>query len=403
MSLPAPTLAPRTDSRRHAKNLPARVAVVLVLVVSGCALFRAEKPAAEVGAPAAQAPVEPPRPDKYLPREGPVPSLAETYRGVFLVGAAITPGQVLVGSTQEFVARQFDVVVAENEMKPLMLTRREGKYDFNMADQLVDWAVKNNIKVRGHTLVWHQQAAPWMFTKDGKEVSREVLVARMRTYIHEVVGHFKGRVWAWDVVNEAFAPGEPGIETAGGWRKSDWYRIIGPEFIELAFKFAHEADPDALLFYNDYATEQPAKRTLILELVRDLQKKGVPIHGVGHQTHVYLSRPAVEDLEDTIQEVAKLGLRNHVTEMDVSLRAGWGQPVENDEEDVLFQRQARRYADFFRMFVRNKDKIDAVLVWGVNDENSWLKPPDAPLLFMEWQPKPAFWAVADEGFRAKKR
>ncbi len=378
--------------------LPARLALPLVLIVSGCAGPSAQKPTAAAPAPAA-----PPRPDRYLPREGPIPSLGETYRGVFLVGAAITPGQVLMGSTHEFIARQFDVVVAENEMKPLMLSRREGQYDHNMADQLVDWAVKNKLKVRGHTLIWHQQTTPWMFTKNGKEVSREVLIARMRAYIHEVVGHFKGRVWAWDVVNEAFAPGEPNVETVGGWRKSDFYRIIGPEFIELAFRFAHEADPNALLFYNDYATENPAKRALILELVRDLEKKGVPIHGIGHQTHVYLSHPPVEDLEDTIQEVAKLGLRNHITEMDVSLRTGPGESVPNDDEDVLFQRQAKRYAEFFRMFVRNRGSIDAVLVWGVTDEVSWLKPPDAPLLFAELQPKPAFWAVIDEGERAKRK
>ncbi|HYD43361.1 MAG TPA: endo-1,4-beta-xylanase [Anaeromyxobacter sp.] len=379
----------------------------LISIVSGCAHPPAREAAAPAPTPAAPAPApapaEPPRPDRYVPREGPVPSIAQTYDGVFLVGAAVTPGQVLMGSTHEFIARHFNVIVAENEMKPVMLSRREGQYDFNMADQLVDWAVKNEIKVRGHTLVWHQQAAPWMFTKDGKDVSRDVLIARMRAYIHAVVGHFKGRVWAWDVVNEAFAPGEPNVETVGGWRKSDFYRIIGPEFIELAFRFAHEADPDALLFYNDYATEQPAKRALILELVRDLQKKGVPIHGVGHQTHVYLSSPPVEDLEQTIQEVAKLGLRNHVTEMDVSLRTGWGRPVEDAEDDLLFQLQAERYAKFFQMFVRNKDKIDAVLVWGLSDEHSWLRPPDAPLLFSEMQPKPAFWAVIDEGLRAKKK
>jgi len=163
----------------------------LISIVSGCAHPPAQQAAAEAPAPAASAPApaEPPRPDRYLPREGPVPSLAQTYDGVFLVGAAITPGQVLMGSTHELIARQFNVVVAENEMKPLLLSRREGKYDFNMADQLVDWAVKNKMKVRGHTLVWHQQAAPWMFTQDGKEVSRDVLIARMRAYIHEVVGH----------------------------------------------------------------------------------------------------------------------------------------------------------------------------------------------------------------------
>jgi endo-1,4-beta-xylanase len=393
----------------------ARLALgTLFLSVSGCASAPASRPAA---APAAQpapapavaaapaappAPAERPRPAVYGPREGPVPSLRDTYKGAFLVGAAVSPGHILMGNTHEFIARQYDVIVAENEMKPLMLTKREGVYDYNMADQLVDWAVKNGIKVRGHCLVWHQQAAPWMFTKNGQPVSRELLVQRMRTYIHEVVGHFKGRVWAWDVVNEAFAPGERGIETENGWRKSDWYRIIGPEFVELAFKFAHEADPDALLFYNDYETQNPAKRELILALVKDLRAKGVRIDGVGHQAHVYLSQPDPSELETTIQEVAKLGLTNHVTEMDVSLRGGWGQPVVDGDLDELLQLQARRYAEFFRMFRRNHDKIGAVVTWGITDEGSWLRPPDAPLLFSEMQPKPAFWAVIDEGERPLK-
>jgi endo-1,4-beta-xylanase len=348
-------------------------------------------------APAAE---QPPAPTVKVDRSGPLPSLAETYRGDFLVGAAVNPGQVLMGGTHQLIARQFRVIVLQNEMKPVILARHEGSYEFAMADEVVDWANKSGIKVRGHCLVWHQQAAPWIFTRDGKPVSRELLVERMRKYIHDVVGHFKGRVWAWDVVNEAFAPGEPNVDSERGWRRSEWYKIIGPEFIELAFRFAHEADPDALLFYNDYETQSPARRDLILALVRDLQKKGVPIHGIGHQAHLYLSRPDPSELETTIQAVAKLGLRNQITEMDVSLREQNGAALDG-EEDELLARQARRYADFFRMFRRNRERIDAVLVWGISDEDSWHKS-EEPLLFSELQPKPAFWAVIDEAARPVK-
>ncbi len=355
-----------------------------LLAASACAAGSADASSA-VAAPAP------------APSGGPVPSLAEAYKGTFLVGAAINPGQVLMGNTHEFIARQFDVVVADNDMKPLLLNRREGRYEFGMADEIVDWAGKKGIKVRGHCLVWHQQAAPWIFTQDGKPVSREVLIARMRTYIHDVVGHYKGKVWAWDVVNEAFAPGEPGIDTENGWRRSDWYEIIGPDYIALAFQFAHEADPDALLFYNDYETQRPAKRQLILQLIRSLQKKGIPIHGIGHQAHSYLSDPDVADLEGTIQEVAKLGLRNHITELDISLRDRWNSPVLEATPAALKQ-QASRYAEFFRMFKRNKDKLDAVLVWGINDETSWRREA-SPLLFSDYEPKPAFWAVIDEARR----
>jgi endo-1,4-beta-xylanase len=343
-----------------------------------------------LAAPASAAPA------KRAWKEGdPIPSLKDAYRGQFLVGAAVGPGTVLMGDSHLFVERQFNVVTAENEMKPLALAKKEGQYDFLVADEFVNWANKAGVKVRGHCLVWHQQAAPWMFTRDGKPVSRELLIARMRTYIHDVVGHFKGRVWAWDVVNEAFVAGEPNIDSANGWRNSEWYRIIGPDFIPLAFQFAHEADPGALLFYNDYETQNPEKRRLILELVKSLQKKGITIHGVGHQAHSYLGSPPVAELEASIVEVAKLGLRNHVTELDVSMRERWGAPVPV-VNDAVEAAHARRYAEFFRMFRRNKDKIDAVVLWGVNDEQSWLRPPDEPLLFTEYQPKPQFWAVHDE-------
>jgi endo-1,4-beta-xylanase len=329
----------------------------------------------------------------------PVPSLRKAYHGKFLVGAAVAGGMAQRADARAFLERQFDVVVPESELKPLTLGPREGQYDFAAADAIVEWARQRGIKVRGNCLVWHQEEPPWMFTQDGKPVSRDLLVQRLRAYIHDVVGHFKGRIWAWDVVNEAFVAGEPGTESTDGWRRSRWYDVLGPDYVALAFQFAHEADPGALLFYNDYETQNPARRAMILELVRSLRRRGVAVDGVGHQAHYTVGQPAAPaELEATIQEVARLGLRNQITEMDLSLRERLGAPVPAVTPALLAQ-QAQRWAEFFRMFRRNADRIDAVVLWGVNDEASWLGAPDEPLLFKGFQPQPAFWAVLEEARR----
>ncbi len=336
-------------------------------------------------------------PQEWKPGD-PIPSLARAYQEEFLVGAAVTPGMVMVGDTHLFLERQFAVVTPEDAMKPLNLARREGRYEFGMADALVDWARKNGIKVRGHCLVWHQQQAPWMFTRDGQPVSREVLIDRMRTYIHDVVGHYKGRIWAWDVAQEVFAVDEPGVDTDNGWRRSEWYRIIGPEYVELAFRFAHEADPDAILVYNDYETQNPRKRELILALVRSLREKGLPVV-VGHPAHLQQEHPALAELEESIRALAAIGVKSQVTELDVSLRPRSGAPMP-ERTPELRAAHAERYRQLFRMFKRNRGALQAVLLWGVNDGSSWLRVtggvPDEPLLFDEWMPKPEFWAVLDE-------
>jgi endo-1,4-beta-xylanase len=339
----------------------------------------------------------------------PPPSLAEAYKPYFPVGAAVTPGQLMVGAGGDFVARQYNVIVAENAMKPMSLARAgEGEYDFAQADALVDWARARGIKVRGHTLVWHQQTPHWMFEgENGAEVTRETLIERMRRYIHDVVGHFKGRVWAWDVVNEAFVTGEaPGDDA--GYRMSDWRRIIGPEYIALAFRFAHEADPDALLIYNDYGTEDSRKREMIVKLVRELQAEGVKIDGVGHQSHYTVRDPQnFAGLEQTIVEVAQLGLTNQITELDISLNADLMRDSIDEITPQLLKRQAARYREIFTMFVKHRDAISAVLMWGLNDEVSWLRSwprrrLDGPLLFdEELKPKPAFKAVIEAARSAK--
>jgi endo-1,4-beta-xylanase len=335
-------------------------------------------------------------------RPRPVPSLAQAFQPFFPVGMATTPGQVLMGDTA-FLKRHFNILVAENAMKPASLAQAgEGRYEFARADDIVNFAAASGMQMRGHTLVWHQQTPHWFFSDGaGGEVGRERLVERLRKYITDVVGHFKGRVQAWDVVNEAFATGGEADADADGWRRSPWLRIIGREYLELAFRFAHEADPQARLFYNDYETQQPAKRRMVAALVRDFKARGVPIHGIGHQAHCSIAHPRAADLEAAIVEVAGLGLTNHITELDVSLNRDIRESEVSEVTPRLLAAQARKYTELFEMFMRHRDKIGAVLMWGLHDDASWLRywpmpRVDAPLLFDgELKPKPAFWALVE--------
>lgn len=365
----------------------------LALLLAGCA---------GMSGPPAGAAIPPPTEPAAV--EQPLPSLAKTYAPFFPIGIAATPGQVMFGGNA-FIASQFNILVAENAMKPMALNKAgPGRYDFAAADALVDFGVKHGMKVRGHTLLWHQQVADWMFRGSGPngDATREELSERLHTYIHDVVTHFKGRVFAWDVVNEAFVPDEPTVPQVDGWRNSPWYRILGPDYIALAFRFAHEADPDALLFYNDYNTEKPAKRALILALIRDLQRQGIPIHGIGHQSHYTSTYPRdFGGLETSIVEISRLGLTNQITELDISLSPNPMSGSEAELTPALEREQAGRYHDFFQMCLRQRNKVSAVLMWGLNDDVSWLRTwPhsrfDAPLLFTgEMQPKAAFWAVVE--------
>jgi endo-1,4-beta-xylanase len=331
------------------------------------------------------------------------PSLAQALAGHFLFGAAITPGQVTV-SAADFIKHHFNVVVAENAMKPEELMPkggREGQYDFTTADTMVNFALANGIKVRGHTLVWHQQTPAWLYSDAGKTVSRDTLIARLEKYITDVVTHFKGRVFAWDVVNEAFVFDEPGAgpSDSQGMRMSLLRQIVGPEYIEIAFRAAAKADPDALLFYNDYETQQPRKIAAISRLVSDLKARGVKIDGIGHQAHCSMRHPRVSALESAIDEFAKLEVTQHITEFDIALNDSLADNRVFEATPQLLKAQAKRYAEFFDLFIRKRQHVTAVLTWGISDAQSWLRywPSsrfEAPLLFDDdFLPKPAFHAV----------
>ena len=343
-------------------------------------------------------------------------SLQEAFKPYFHIGTALNFRQVMGHdtATMEVVKKHFNSIVAENCMKSGMIQREEGDFNFELADQFVKFGEENDMFIIGHTLIWHSQAPRWFFTdEDGNDVSREVLIERMKNHIYTVVGRYKGRVHGWDVVNEA-------IVDDGSFRKSKFYEIIGEDFIKLAFQFAHEADPDAELYYNDYSMAVPGKRNGVVKMVQKLQEQGVKIDAIGMQGHIGLDYPEVQEFENSIKAYSDLGVKVMVTELDLSVlpMPDWGAGAEiskdyeyqkelnpyteglPDSVNVLFE---KRYLDFFNLFLKHQDVISRVTLWGVNDNNSWKNNwpvrgrTDYPLLFdRNNEPKPVVDKIIQE-------
>jgi endo-1,4-beta-xylanase len=342
-------------------------------------------------------------------------SLREAARPFFLIGVAVNPRLFADENSVEarLIKTHFNVLTPDNAMKWGPLQPRPGEFDFAEADRLVDFARRNKRYVVGHTLVWHSQTPDWVFGGEkGRPPTRELLLTRMRHHIATVVGRYKGRVQAWDVVNEA-------LNEDGTLRDSSWRRIIGDDYIEKAFQYAREADPAAHLYYNDYRLEVPAKRAGAIAIVKRLKAAGLRIDAVGIQGHVGLAQPAVKEQEDTILAFHKVGVKSMITEMDVDVlpgTKGWGDadirrreaadpafdPYQGPLPPKIQAELASRYADFFRMYSRHPDKVIRVTFWGLNDGNSWLNDfpirgrTNHPLLFdRSNQPKPALHAVIE--------
>ncbi len=325
--------------------------------------------------------------------ESDIPSLSEVYKKYFPIGTAVEPYQ-LKGNEGKLVNSQFSSLTAENKMKPQYIEPIEGLFQFEEADSIVDFALANKKLIRGHNLVWHQQYPRWIFSgTGGNPASRDLLLKRMETYIKKVVGRYKGKIYAWDVVNEAVDPAE-----YDGMRKSDWFNIIGPDYIDKAFQFAHEADPDAKLFINDYNTTENLKGSLFYNLIKKLKDKGVPINGIGMQFHITKDYPGLQEIKDSINKFRSLGLEIHITELDMSIN---NNPAVTDASEDLLILQANRYKEIMEIFKLNSDIIRNVTFWGFQDGHTWLASPpfskmDWPLLFdRNLQPKYAFWALAD--------
>jgi endo-1,4-beta-xylanase len=339
------------------------------------------------------------------------PTLKDAYEGCFFVGAALAPAQFTGQDTKEtqLVEAQFNSTTPENVLKWALIHPRPDTFDFSLADKYVEFGEQNHMFVIGHNLVWHSQTPKWVFEDDkGNPLTRDALLDRMHDHIMKVVGRYKGRIKGWDVVNEA-------LNEDGSLRQSAWMKIIGDDYIEQAFRFAHEADPDAQLYYNDYSLENEAKRKGVLELVRKLKAKGVPITGVGLQDHVSLDWPTTDQIDNTIKEFGKLGVKVMITELDVdvlpnaSRSADVSLKVASDPKlnpyadglpESVQQQLARRYADLFRTYARHCGLVTRVTFWGVTDKDSWKNDwpvrgrTNYPLLFdRNAQPKPAFDAV----------
>ena len=305
----------------------------------------------------------------------------------------------------------------------------ENVYNWKNADEIVDFATSHHIKIRGHNLCWHNQEAAWMFKgPNGEPVTKELLLQRLKNHIFTVAGRYKGKIYAWDVVNEAVDDGD---DTTQIYRKSNWYKICnGPDFIEAAFRYAHEADPDAGLYYNDYNSEHPVKREKIYKLLKKLIEDHVPIDGVGMQAHWKLNDPSPYDLRKALDEVTSLGLKVQFTEMDITIRlpkstpapgtapaAGGAMPTpEAGYTPEVEAKQIAQYKMAFDIFRQYRHFITNVTFWNVSDRSSWLDwrgggltggaaagvntPREVrkayPLLFDEnRQRKKAYWAVVN--------
>ena len=332
-----------------------------------------------------------------LPIQEDIPSVHEVLAPYFPVGAAVTPSQT-AGRYGQLLDKHFNLVVAENAQKWDAIQPTEGSFNWAPADVIANYARDRGIKMRYHTLLWHTQVPAWVFRDaNGNEMvagnaeHRELLLQRLRTHIHAIVNRYDDVVESWDVVNEVIADG-------GGLRNSRWLQIIGPEYLDHAFRYAAEVATGAL-FINDYNTNAEPKRTTLRNVVQGLLDRGVPIHGVGHQMHVNIDWPSVADIRQTLDMFSALGLMNEITEMDMSVYTNSTDTSPVTEDQLV--RQGYRYRDIFNLYRELSPYLSSVTLWGLSDDVSWLKNfpisrDDKPLLFDEdQQAKHAYWGVVD--------
>ena len=339
-------------------------------------------------------------------------TLKETFKNVFMIGASLNRRHIFEEDPRmsALIVSQFNTITPENVLKWGLVHPAPDKYDFAAPDRYVALGEKYHMFIVGHTLVWHQQTPAWVFQDEtGNPTDRNTLLKRLREHIMAVVGRYKGRIKGWDVVNEA-------LNQDGTMRQSPWMKIIGEDYLAKAFEFAHEADPNAQLYYNDYDLELAAKREGAVELIKKLKAEGVPLTAIGLQNHNRIDWPTVADEDATIGAFEGLGIKVNITELDVDVlprttKPGADYPVNvvptpqlnpytNGMPESAQQALAKRYADLFRVYLRHRKTIDRVTFWCVTDGDSWLNnwPIKArtnhPLLFdRAGQPKPAFDAV----------
>ena len=390
------------------------------------------------------------------------PGLKDAYKNYFKIGVAVTERNVADSLQSELIIKEFNSITAENCMKPGEIHPAPGVWNFEKADAIADFCRQHGIKMRGHNLVWHSQFADWMFEKHdengnpiveldengdtvfvekpdfsaffrmprpeikpGEEfhpenmprftppmikvpqyvkATKEEFYDSLKAHINVVVNRYKDVIYCWDVVNEAMSDADaPDTTYADSFRKSRAYQLCGDEFIKNAFIWAHEADPNAGLFYNDYSAWTPAKRTYIYNMVKKLQAEGAPITGIGMQGHYNIyDNPVIEDFETAIKMYLELVDDIQITEFDIRINeeAGGGLTFSRGEGQVYTEEiqkmQQDKYAQLFDVLRKYKKNISCVTFWNVCDRDSWLGANNYPLLFdKDNQRKPVYYTVRD--------
>jgi endo-1,4-beta-xylanase len=314
----------------------------------------------------------------------PVP-LKDHFKKDFLIGVAIKRAYAngTDQKAQKLIIEHFNSISPENDMKWGAIHPKAGVYEFNHADQYVDFGVRNHMTVIGHTLIWHSQTPEWVFKDDqGQQIGREALLKRMQEHIETVVGRYKGRIKGWDVVNEAF-------NDDGSFRNTKWKTIIGEDYIEKAFEFAKKADPKCELYYNDYNLYNSVKRASVIKLIKRLQAKHISIHAVGEQGHYHLDRPAISSMEKMLADFKLTGVNVNFTELDIDVlpsatmeitaeitaNADYTEkynPYKTGLPDAVTGQLARRYQSIFSLAVKYRKTVNRITFWGLTDGASWL-------------------------------
>ena len=332
--------------------------------------------------------------------------LKDAYKEYFTVGVAVNMRNVSNPDQIALIKQNYNSMTAENDMKPGSLQPREGQFNWGNADKIANFCRENGIKLRGHCLCWHAQFADWMFEgENGESASKELFYERLRTHIHAVVNRYKDIVYAWDVVNEAIVDG-PYLDQQGNkrnpYRNSRHYRLCGEEFIAKAFEFAREADPNALLFYNDYNAADPAKRDRIYEMVKQMKEAGVPIDGIGMQGHYNVYGPSIEDVEAAIVKYSSIVNVIHFTELDVRANTEMGGQLqfnrgqERPIEPQINALQEEQYNNLFKVFRKHSNVVKNVTFWNLSDRDSWLGVNNYPLPFdKNYRPKRVYYVIRD--------
>ncbi|MEN3157066.1 endo-1,4-beta-xylanase [Alkalimonas sp. NCh-2] len=341
--------------------------------------------------------------------------LSLAYDNYFSIGVALSKTDTADDVVMQSVTQNFNSMTHEFAMKWSQIETRTGLYDFSYVDDFVDMAYKSDFQLIGHTLVWHKANPSWLFTDRvmNGDMVRDFYLEVMRKHIATMVARYRGKVHGWDVVNEAFY-------YDGNFRPSPWLNLIGKDYIEKAFEFAHQADPDAELYYNDYGLVDKSKQDAVVKMIQGLQSKGIPIHGVGIQGHYSLTYPDIKLLDEAISRFSSLGIKVMITELDVSVLPFPG-PEERGEDaeinpariqelnpyseglpDEVMQQLTDRYVDLFCVFLKHRDAVSRVTFWGVTDKRSWRNDwpvkgrTDYPLLYdRNMQPKPVVPALVD--------